>query len=261
MLPIAILAAAMPASRAATIFSDNFDGDGSDLDGATPDVTTGVNWVASANFNRNGTTGDGPGSATLAFTPANGFTYTLDATYGGLSANSGDTDWFAVGFVNGQSSASGTNERFITGNVVGSAWMMARGDFNLTTNNTFLGTGQLGSGNYGLGEGGGDNTGQSWSLSPPESTVDLRIVLDTTGGTGNWTATWYAKRPSDGSYTLVRSTESLLTGATITAVGLARSNPGVSGTVESFSLVSAVPEPSTVLLLALAGIPLLRRRR
>ncbi|BCX47820.1 neuraminidase [Haloferula helveola] len=228
---VPLLAVGIVAARAELLFFDDFDGDGSDLHGSVPDTSLGgAAWTASSHFNRDGSTGDGPGSATLPFTPVDGRVYALDARYVELSAVPGDTDWFAVGFVNGQSAASGTNDRFITGNVVGVAWALARGDFNLTNNNTFLGTGQTGSGNHGIPDGLG------WSLSPAENAVDLRVVLDTTAGAGNWTATFYAKRPVETDYTLIRATEPLLSGAAIGAVGLARSNPGVSGMVESFSL-------------------------
>jgi hypothetical protein len=89
--------------------------------------------------------------------------------------------------------------------------------------------------------------------------LDLRIVLDTTGGTGNWTATWYARRPADGSYTEVRSS-TILTTEDIDSVGFAVSSTGVSGAIERFAL-NAVPEPSALLLGGLVLVGLLRRRR
>ena len=218
------------------IYADNFDGGGDDLHDAAPDVRPGSEtWVASAHFNRNGSTGDGAGSATLPFVPVNGRIYTLEATWSNLSALPGDSDWFGVGFVSGQSAGSTADDRFITGNVVGAAWMLHRGDFNLTNNSAFLGNGQLGSGNNGLGPGGVSN-GLAWSLSPAQNAVAMRIVLDTRGGTGNWTATWQARRLADAAYTVVRPTQTLPSPTTITAVGIARSNPGVSGTITNFSL-------------------------
>jgi hypothetical protein len=217
--------------------------------------------VAAPLFQADGSTGDAAGSATLAFSPENGFIYTLDASFSGLGLVGGpDNDWFALGFVNGQSDAGGTSARFITGSVVGTAWMMHRGDFTLGTNQVFLGTGQLGAGNFGLGAGGGDNTGQEWALDPASSSVDLRVVLDTTGGTDNWKATWYAKASGDSTYLEARATEPLLPGATISAVGVARSNAGITGNLESFTLTS-VPEPSSVMFVALGTLVTLRRRR
>lgn len=247
----ALLLAPCPLAGQTTIFSDDFSGDSSDLNGTTPDVTpNGEAWVASPLFNSDGSTEDAAGSATLAFTPEDGLVYTLDASISGLGLVGGpDNDWLALGFVNGQSDASGTAHRFITGSVVGVAWIMHRGDISLGTNQNFVGTGQLGQGNFGLGSGGGENTGQMWELTPPSPDVDLRVVLDTTGGEGNYTATWYAKRASDSEYVVSRATENLLPGAVISAVGVARSNNGINATLDSFSLTSS----------ASAGAPLQAR--
>jgi hypothetical protein len=237
----ALTLACAPAIAQTTLFLDDFDGNaGSPLNGTTPDVTTGESWVAGSAFNADGTTNQAAGSATLAFNPVDGEIYTLEATYGGLSAIGEDeSDWFALGFVNGQSDVSGTSHRFITGSVAGVAWMMHRGDVTLGTNQSFLGTGQLGAGNFGLGGGGGENTSVQWALTPDPTSVDMRVVLDTTGGFGNWTATFYAKATGDAEYIEIRPTEPLLPGAVITAVGLSRSNDGVEGTVERFSLSSS----------------------
>jgi hypothetical protein len=224
------------------LFSHAFGGDSTDLNGTSPDVTTGsANWIASAEFNQDGTTGDGPGSATLAFTPFNGLVYTLEASYSGLSALPGDIDWFGMGFVNGQSDVSSAFSRFISTSVVGGPWMMVRGNVSLDTNLSFLGNGQLGGGDNGLGPG-GVNNGVPWSLSPTENAVDLRIILDTTGGPGAWTATWYAKNSTAPSYSEVRPTQVLFDPTTITAVGLACSGPGVTATAESFRLYTGLPQ-------------------
>lgn len=262
LFTVAACAALVPASLSGvTIYSDNFDGGGSTLNSLSPDVTPGPSWVAASLFQADGSTGDAAGSATLAFTPENGLIYTLDASLSGLGLVGGaDNDWFAVGFVNGQSDAGGTFSRFITGSVVGTAWMMHRGDVSLGTNQTFLGTGQTGSGNFGLGSGGGENTGQEWALDPTSSAIDLRVILDTTGGTDNWTATWLARASGDSSYVEARPTETLLPGATISAVGVARSNNGITGTLESFTLTS-VPEPSSLMLAFLGAFAALQRRR
>jgi len=79
---------------------------------------------------------------------------------------------------------------------------------------------------------------------PSGSSIDLRVVLDTTLGAGAWTATWYAKRPADTSYTVVRTTATLLN-ETINAVGIAKSNNGITGTIVSFSLASNEMPPAT----------------
>ena len=263
LLPaIAAFAFAAGSAQAATLFYDNFDGSGG-LNATTPDVTTGATWVAGSVFNANGTTGDTAGSATLAWTPTAGSVYQLDASFSNLglanTATNPENDWVALGFGNGQSTANGTNDRFITGNVVGSAWMLARGDLSGKNPDTFawLGTGQLGGGNNGLS---GGNAPLEVATG---SEIDLRIILDTTAGASvtDWTATWLAKTPADGSYSVVR-TENLLAGTTIGSVGIARSNAGITGTVESFSLTTVIPSPTAALagLVGLAGLGMRRRR-
>ena len=237
-----MILSAIPATAQITVFSDNFDGAAVDLHDTTPDTTTGgAKWVATpVNFLANGSitggTGstDGAGSATLAFTPFNGRVYTLDASFTGISG--GTNNWIAFGFAKGQgtgASTSGANtNRFTTTQTIGKAWMFARSFNDLVadpnnTNNTYLGTTTGGVAGVVAWDGpladadGGD--------------FDMRIVLDTTGGTGSWTATWYAKRPADGSYTLIRATEEL-TDEDITSVGYAKSNFSVFATIESFSL-------------------------
>ncbi len=262
VIPCLAACLVLPSSAsAATLFADQFGGGGGDLNGEVPEVSSGASWVASTIFNADGSTEQGAGSATLAFTPADGLIYNLDVRISGISPTTGTTNnWIAAGFVNGQSTLSGTNHRFITGEVVGTAWMMHRGDISLGTNQSFLGTGQLGAGNFGLGVGGGDNTGERWALDPASPDIDLRVVLDTTAGPGGWTATWFAKAVSDSTFTEVRSATPLLAGATISAVGVARANGDFTATVESFTLTT-VPEPSVALLAVLGGLAGLRRRR
>ena len=170
--------------------------------------------------------------------------YTLDASVTGIS---GDGNWIALGFANGQSANSGTNYRFVTGSdPEGRAWMLARGDNSANPN---------------VGHTVGTTDPANWAGALANANggdLDMRIVLDTTGGTGSWTATWYAKRPADGSYTEVRSSTTL-PAEDIDSVGLAVSNTGISGTIESFSL-NVIPEPSAALLACLGLIGLLRRR-
>ncbi|MEZ5302010.1 MAG: PEP-CTERM sorting domain-containing protein [Verrucomicrobiales bacterium] len=253
---VSALAMALVSSAAApcaVIFSDDFSGTGgTDLNGSLPDVTTGgAAWVAAPVFNQDGEIDPGPGSATLAFTPANGLIYTLDVSMTGLVySGSGNTaDWLAIGFSEGQSTAADTNSRFITTTVIGKIWMLSRGDQATGDNQAFLGSATSGTAN-GIPWAGGPGIGGDF---------DLRLVLDTTGGAGSWTATWFAKRPADASFTEVRATAPLLN-ENINSVGIASSNGGVDGRVTRFSLTS-VPEPSAAALIGIAAIALYWRRR
>jgi hypothetical protein len=246
-LPLAGMILASSAAQAAVIFNDTFTGNTTDLNGKLPTSTTGgAAWVAASNFDRDGSFDGSAGSATLAFTPSNGLIYSLDASISGIS---GDANWIALGFANGQSVTAANTNRFVSGGVVvGQAWMLARGNntpnpnaaHTVGTTDSELWTGAVATAD------GGD--------------LDLRIVLDTTGGPGTWTATWFAKEATDGSYTQVRASEPIVTEANLTSVGFAVSSSAISGTITSFSLTT-IPEPSSALLAALGALSLLRRRR
>jgi hypothetical protein len=203
------------------LLRDDFSGDGGDLDGATPEVTTdGAKWVAAPVFNRDGSIDPEAGSATVAFRPVDGVAYSLDAS---VVAEAGPSDdWIALGFARGQSSEASRGARFTDNAVVGRAWMLHRAaDSTHPVNRAWLST---------------DGADWVWpGPSPLGGRVDLRIVLDTTGGPGTWTATWFAKRPADDRYTTVRETAPLVN-ESITSVGLTVSGPGISGSIESLSL-------------------------
>ena len=242
-----ILAAALTitisSTSATTIFSHDFNGDSSDLNGATTDLGSGT-WASSTVFNQDGSIDPNSGSATLAFTPSSGTVYRLDVS---LREVSGNGNWFAHGFGAGQSTATGSGNRFINGQLIGKSWMLFRG--NGDGHQAFRGSATSGTEN-----------GSSWSaLGTVTGDIDLRIELDTSGGATNWATTWLAKLPADASYTEVRSTEILLD-ETINSVGLALAGNTVDGTVTSFSLTT-IPEPSSLTLLALSALGLVNRRR
>lgn len=236
------------ASAQTTIFSDNFDGGTGNIHGLAPDVRpTGETWTASPIFNADGSvdrpTSSNQGSMTLPFIPANGFIYTLDASFSGVS---GDTDWLGFGFANGQSANSTTSDRFVGTNVTGATWMLFRGatPAPLATNGNKI--------QRGLG-----STDPADWLDPAlgdleGGAIDMRIVLDTTGGTGAWTATWYAKLPASSSYTLVGATAPIPhAAANFNSVGIAASSThptsGTGGTIESISLTSQAPSVSALI--------------
>jgi hypothetical protein len=174
------------ASGQAVIFSDDFSGGTGNINAVPPDVRPGSEtWTASPVFNADGSvdrpTSSNQGSMTLPFIPANGFVYTLDASFSGVT---GDTDWLALGFASGQSATSTTNDRFVGPAVTGATWMIFRGatPAPLATNGNKIQRGlAAGDAVDWLDPNLGDLEGGA---------IDLRIVLDTTGGTGAWTATW-----------------------------------------------------------------------
>jgi hypothetical protein len=219
--------------RAEIIFREDFNGSSDDLDGSAPDIRPGTEaWVASPVFNQDGSVDPSAGSATLEFTPVDGNVYQLDIS---LREVSGDQNWFALGFGAGQSNVISAGNRFINNLLIGKAWMLFRG--NTDGNQTFLGTATSGTQNV-----------APWTEFTAETgDVDMRIELDTRGGSGSWTATWFAKKPADPDYTEVRE-QQVLADETIDSVGIALANTGVDGRIESFSLsdTSVSSSPLTI---------------
>jgi autotransporter-associated beta strand protein len=223
-----------------TLYADDFSGGDNALNGTTPDASfDGTAWIAAPTFQADGdsVSGSSGGSATLAFTPEHGNTYTLEASFDNVV---GDTDWFALGFVNGQADYNSTNARFITTDVVGLAWAMYRGSQSASANQTFFG--DLSIGNPGV------NDGAGWLAGGQAAggAVDIRIVLDTTGGAGAWTATMEAD--TGAGFQLIRAAQAL-NDESIDAVGIANSNTAdLTGRITAFSLSVDVPEPTPAAL-------------
>ena len=231
-----------------TLFSDDFSGGTGNINSLAPDVRPGgATWTASAVFNADGSvdrpTSSNQGSMTLPFIPSNGFVYTLDASFSGVT---GDTDWLGFGFANGQSASSTTNDRFVGTTVTGATWMLFRGatPAPLATHSNKI--------QRGLAAADPVDWLDSTLGDLEGGAIDMRIVLDTTGGTGAWTATWYAKLPAAGSYTLVGATTTVPHAASsFTSVGIAASSThpttGTGGTIERFSLTSLAPNASALI--------------
>lgn len=232
------------------LFQEDFVGAGP-LHGTIPSVTMdAARWVAvrfpsyfGADGQFRGAGGQDArergGSATLPFQPVHGVVYTLDASLRGVT---GDTSWIGLGFAKGRSPAGNKGSRFVGDPVGARAWMLLRGsatnfveDTGSKENKAFLGSG---------GRGGGTADGRpffQFNLGTHPD-MDLRIVLDTTGGAGKWTATWYARPAGHSDFVMVRETTPLIN-ESIDAVGFALAHEGVSGKITNFSLHAQAQPP------------------
>lgn len=177
-------------------------------------------------------------SATLAFTPTNGFVYTLTMTTD-FSVASGTTSWYAVGFYKTVDYTGSTN------NTTGSSvWMLTRpGSDNVSGDQVA---------HYNVNGGAGAQTALGDDDNTAPSTIS--IVLDTTGGAGNWAANYFVE---DTLYATVAD----LNAVTIGSVGIgSHLNQTTTGRFTNLEL-SVVPEPSSAGLLGGMGTLLLLRRR
>lgn len=181
-----------------------------------------ASWVAAHHFRSNGWISPGTASATLAFQPVDGVVYTLDGSFRGVTSPDGDSPWVALGFAGGQSTGATRADRFVMGKVTGRSWMLFRGAGSKLQNST---------------HDVGDSNPKKWENwdGGPGGDVDMRIVLDTTPGYGNWTAAYFAKDPAKGDYIEVGQTRTLPNEA-IRSVGIAVSGNHRRARISHFSL-------------------------
>jgi len=227
---------------AAVLYDENFTGAAATtLNGQIPDVDQngGFNpWRAHSHFLADGNM-NAPAngsSATLAFIPTPGFVYTLSASFTGVTSPASNTNWVALGFVEGvppNPQTASNDTRFISGATAGKAWMLFRGNFGTggLTHQTLRGNADSGTTSA------VDYTGSFTAGGD----IDLRIVLDTTGAT--YTAEYFAKRPADGSYTPVSAGALPLNAQDIAAVGIAVSNSAanIDARITNFTLETTGP--------------------
>lgn len=260
----ALVALAAPAANAAIVlYSSSFAGSsGTNLNGTavTTSGATGAQhtqygtsasaaWSAATAFKADGSFVESGAynstanrvSATLAFTPQNGYVYNLTMTTGFTQVPVvGEAAFHASGYF--ETSGYSGNINSATGADV---WAVTRPGDTVAADQVA---------HYNV-VGGAGNVGQL--AEDPTAPSTLRITLDTTGGAGNWAATYYVSNGS-GGFNLLGSVADL-NAVTIGSVGIGVYNADGAAKFQSFEL-SVVPEPSTALLGGL-GLLALRRRR
>jgi hypothetical protein len=259
-----LLVVATSAAKGAIIYQDDFNGDPAvNLNGLAPDIDNngGTNkWQAYSGYKANGVAASGNASinqgAWLAFAPQAGNVYQLSASFTGVGPDGTSVAWYAMGFAQNVPTTLETGDnRFTVAPTLGKAWMLFRAN-NPTTNTNQYFLGNTTSGTAGAA---------AWSTGSPLNEggdIDLRIILDTNPTT--WTATFYAKRPADSSYTQVSPSALPLNAQDIQAIGIARTSGNLSGNVTFFQLAT-VPEPMSgalaLLGLSMIGVARAPRRR
>lgn len=219
------------------LFQDSFDGTGM-LDQSFPGAALGnARWASAPIFGADGGINSGKGCATLPFEPINGVIYTLDAEFGDVFTPPDQDDWIALGFSKDQFTGAEADDRFISGNTLGRAWMLFRGTGARHENEAHLS---------------GTSATETWRNWPGSSggDIDMRITLDTTRGAGNWTATWFARRPGEGDFIKVCETRRLPNEA-IRSVGIATTGESLRARITGFSLrADSASEPPPAQTLA-----------
>jgi hypothetical protein len=216
-----IVAGNSASTRAAVLYDEDFTGlPTSTLNGQAPDVDNngGFNaWAAHTNYTADGnmTPVTGGTGAFLPFIPTAGNIYTLSASLTGVTGN---TNWVAIGFAEGipanTATTAGNDYRFLSGAGVGKAWMLYRGQSTSATTKNQTQRGDASTGTFAANQ-------LDWlGTEMYAGDIDLKIVLDTTAA---YNATFYAKRPTDASYTQVSPSNLPLTATDIASVGFATS--------------------------------------
>ncbi|WP_425400438.1 BNR-4 repeat-containing protein [Aeoliella sp.] len=227
-----------------TVYEERFTGSNAEpLNGRAPDtVSSGATWVAHSSITSDGVgiSIGGGSSATLPQTIEDGFRYVLDAAFQNAS---GDNDWFALGFLEDvMSGGTGNANRFISEPTAAKAWMLFRGDNSSDPNQVLLGSATSGTA-----------SSASWpTLNNSGGDIHMRVVLDTTGGSGNYTAEFFAKLPSDIDYTPLAGPLNLIS-EDISAVGFAVSSNDVVGDIDYFRLVVDADTPQDPLAMTIEG--------
>ena len=245
ILPILVATAlAASAQTSIVLYQADFSGSAAtqlngtavDTSGATPaqhlqyGTVAGETWTADTVLFADGhvTSGDARGGATLAFTPQNGCIYTLTMT---TSFAFSAADWVAVGF-NEEVDYTDYQNAFDGG----VAWALTRpgttDDSQVAHFNPSGALGKVGGGDY-------------YTTAPST----LTIVLDTTLGTGDWSATYYAGTAATGDLiATVPDMGTLETGIHSVSLGWQNSNATTKFDFMELSVVAVPPAPSSTAL-------------
>jgi len=204
------------------LYDEAFDGTGVNLNGQAPNTTTdSATWSAptSAAFLANGDVPGTSGStAWLPFDPENGFVYTLEATL--VQSATDEDQWISFGFTGSTPSVNSSHSN------TGLIWALDR---NVSSNDDQVMFVKL------SGGAGPDFVASSGDYVTGAASVNMKIVIDTTSGSGNWTYDWIV----DGDPKVV---DAALAPAFESAIGSVSISKRNGATSNRFSLLRLIRE-------------------
>ena len=236
-------------SAQVTFFDERFFGDGDPLNGKAPETTTdSAVWQAGDEWGDDGIhfwpTAGGQ-AAHLAFTPQPGRVYTASTRVRNSQANA-----FRFGFLPADPPAGAWSDESNTvthADALGLAWVQTANSAG-PDQQGFLGPGATGE--------------QAWSgdIASPLQYVDLALILDTS--TPNWTVQWLVNGNPQGTPAAFADPGNPGIGGLGMSLAI---DPTFSGDFVETSYVrltyTAVPEPTSIALLGVAGFMIVSRRR
>ena len=195
----------LTSTNPSTLYAEDFAGPATNLNGVMPDTTlAGAQWTAptTADFRADGSLQNANATtAYLPLSPANGFVYTLtvQVAQGGADAGS----WVAFGFLRNPPNTAPSNGWDGEGPHLGSYPQRFHKPNQVLHENVNGGAGSVASGDFVTGA----------------ATLTMSLVLDTTGGSGNWNYNWIVNGTVVTNRTLSASFESAIGGVGIAKHG------------------------------------------
>jgi hypothetical protein len=207
---------------------DDFSGAGAVLNGTSPDVGTGL-WAAHSDYLDNGLMTGINSGAYYPFAPASGKVYEIEWETSSILESDGLETRCFLG------EGLPTNPELVGPTIYGNsdpttlkAGFVLR-DLGGTQDNAC----RLGDHSDGEADTASFTDG---TLKIEDDAIDLQLKLDTTGGAGNWTVTWYAKDPAASTWTQVRAETSLLD-ENITMMGWSNNNTTTTITMDDARII------------------------